>query len=50
MKEIKEVVFESVSPTQVTPIFALLAAGILIAILLLKIELIVHMKTVRTNK
>jgi hypothetical protein len=48
--EMKEVVFESVSLTQVTSIFALLAMGTLIAILQLKVELIVHMKTLRTNK
>ncbi|XP_023719304.2 glutamate receptor ionotropic, delta-1 [Cryptotermes secundus] len=50
MMEEKQVVFRSVSPTLVTPIFALLATGTLTAILLLKVELIVYRKTLRANK
>jgi hypothetical protein len=46
----KEEIFKSISLAQVTPIFVLLATGILIALLLLKIEIIVHTKTLRINK
>jgi hypothetical protein len=49
MIEMKEIVFKSVSATQVTPIFVLLAMGTLIAILLLKVEVIIYKKTQRTN-
>jgi hypothetical protein len=49
MMKVKEIVFRSVSAEQVTPIFALLATGTLIAILLLKMELLVRMRTIRTH-
>jgi hypothetical protein len=49
MMKVKEIVFRSVSAAQVTPIFVLLATGTLIAILLLKVELLVRMKTIRTR-
>jgi hypothetical protein len=45
-----EIVFKSVSAAQATPIFVLLATGTLIAILLLKVEIVVSMKTARTRR